>query len=117
MKMSARPELRAPSEIFYDEGEARKYTSSSCIIEIQSFSSSTLPISGCAEKRLLAISTAARDFATRNLPRIPMAAVVRRRKVVVVAFYCRRKSELDLEGVDSLPKKETAYIKESWDLL
>ncbi|GAB2215315.1 hypothetical protein Drorol1_Dr00019698 [Drosera rotundifolia] len=33
--MSARPELRAPPEIFYDEGEARKYTSSSRIIEIQ----------------------------------------------------------------------------------
>ncbi|GMH00923.1 hypothetical protein Nepgr_002762 [Nepenthes gracilis] len=35
MKMAARPELQAPPEIFYDEAEARKYTSSSRIIEIQ----------------------------------------------------------------------------------
>lgn len=34
--MSSRPELQAPPEIFYDESEARKYTSSSRIIEIQS---------------------------------------------------------------------------------
>ncbi|GAB2270218.1 18S rRNA [Dionaea muscipula] len=33
--MSVRPELQAPPEIFYDEGEARKYTSSSRIVEIQ----------------------------------------------------------------------------------
>ncbi|XP_050208105.1 18S rRNA (guanine-N(7))-methyltransferase RID2 [Mercurialis annua] len=33
--MSSRPELLAPPEIFYDESEARKYTSSSRIIEIQ----------------------------------------------------------------------------------
>ncbi|XP_010263231.1 PREDICTED: probable 18S rRNA (guanine-N(7))-methyltransferase [Nelumbo nucifera] len=34
--MSSRPELQAPPEIFYDDAEARKYTSSSRIIEIQS---------------------------------------------------------------------------------
>ncbi|KAJ7954641.1 Methyltransferase [Quillaja saponaria] len=34
--MSSRPELQAPPEIFYDDTEARKYTSSSRIIEIQS---------------------------------------------------------------------------------
>ncbi|XP_043813816.1 18S rRNA (guanine-N(7))-methyltransferase RID2 isoform X2 [Manihot esculenta] len=34
--MSSRPELLAPPEIFYDDVEARKYTSSSRIIEIQS---------------------------------------------------------------------------------
>ncbi|XP_062165296.1 18S rRNA (guanine-N(7))-methyltransferase RID2 [Alnus glutinosa] len=33
--MSSRPELQAPPEIFYDDSEARKYTSSSRIIEIQ----------------------------------------------------------------------------------
>lgn len=33
--MAARPELQAPPEIFYDETEARKYTSSSRIIDIQ----------------------------------------------------------------------------------
>ncbi|CAN8301562.1 unnamed protein product [Cochlearia groenlandica] len=33
--MSSRPELLAPPEIFYDESEARKYTSSSRIVEIQ----------------------------------------------------------------------------------
>ncbi|XP_031270909.1 18S rRNA (guanine-N(7))-methyltransferase RID2 [Pistacia vera] len=33
--MSNRPELKAPPEIFYDAEEARKYTSSSRIIEIQ----------------------------------------------------------------------------------
>lgn len=33
--MSSRPELQAPPEIFYDDTEARKYTSSSRIIEIQ----------------------------------------------------------------------------------
>lgn len=33
--MSSRPELQAPPEIFYDDAEARKYTSSSRIIEIQ----------------------------------------------------------------------------------
>ncbi|VVB16129.1 unnamed protein product [Arabis nemorensis] len=33
--MSNRPELLAPPEIFYDETEARKYTSSSRIVEIQ----------------------------------------------------------------------------------
>lgn len=33
--MSNRPELLAPPEIFYDDSEARKYTSSSRIIEIQ----------------------------------------------------------------------------------
>ncbi|KAH9618097.1 hypothetical protein KSS87_009459 [Heliosperma pusillum] len=33
--MAARPELLAPPEIFYDESEARKYTSSSRIIDIQ----------------------------------------------------------------------------------
>uniref|UniRef100_A0A7C9DRH6 Magnesium protoporphyrin IX methyltransferase n=2 Tax=Opuntia streptacantha TaxID=393608 RepID=A0A7C9DRH6_OPUST len=33
--MAARPELLAPPEIFYDETEARKYTSSSRIIDIQ----------------------------------------------------------------------------------
>ncbi|TXG48867.1 hypothetical protein EZV62_024742 [Acer yangbiense] len=33
--MSSRPELKAPPEIFYDDVEARKYTSSSRIIEIQ----------------------------------------------------------------------------------
>lgn len=33
--MSSRPEHAAPPEIFYDETEARKYTSSSRIIEIQ----------------------------------------------------------------------------------
>ncbi|KAK9287007.1 hypothetical protein L1049_015415 [Liquidambar formosana] len=33
--MSSRPELQAPPEIFYDDVEARKYTSSSRIIEIQ----------------------------------------------------------------------------------
>lgn len=35
-KMSNRPELKAPPEIFYDDEEACKYTSSSRIIEIQS---------------------------------------------------------------------------------
>ncbi|GAV76019.1 Methyltransf_11 domain-containing protein/WBS_methylT domain-containing protein [Cephalotus follicularis] len=34
--MSSRPELQAPPEIFYDDTEARKYTSSSRIIDIQS---------------------------------------------------------------------------------
>ncbi|XP_062109262.1 18S rRNA (guanine-N(7))-methyltransferase RID2 isoform X2 [Humulus lupulus] len=34
--MSSRPELQAPPEIFYDDSEARKYTSSSRIIKIQS---------------------------------------------------------------------------------
>uniref|UniRef100_A0A1J3ERA8 Putative 18S rRNA (Guanine-N(7))-methyltransferase n=1 Tax=Noccaea caerulescens TaxID=107243 RepID=A0A1J3ERA8_NOCCA len=33
--MSSRPELLAPPEIFYDESEARKYTSSSRIVQIQ----------------------------------------------------------------------------------
>nr|KJB21995.1 hypothetical protein B456_004G025800 [Gossypium raimondii] len=33
--MSSRPELQAPPEIFYDDVEARKYTSSSRIAEIQ----------------------------------------------------------------------------------
>ncbi|CAI9754062.1 unnamed protein product [Fraxinus pennsylvanica] len=33
--MTSRPELQAPPEIFYNDGEARKYTSSSRIIEIQ----------------------------------------------------------------------------------
>ncbi|CAK9151302.1 unnamed protein product [Ilex paraguariensis] len=33
--MSSRPELQAPPEIFYNDEEARKYTSSSRIIEIQ----------------------------------------------------------------------------------
>ncbi|KAK9055285.1 hypothetical protein SSX86_026367 [Deinandra increscens subsp. villosa] len=33
--MSSRPELQAPPEIFYDEVEARKYTSSSRIVGIQ----------------------------------------------------------------------------------
>ncbi|KNA07317.1 hypothetical protein SOVF_173030, partial [Spinacia oleracea] len=33
--MAARPELQAPPEIFYDQSEARKYTSSSRIIDIQ----------------------------------------------------------------------------------
>ncbi|KAK3229143.1 hypothetical protein Dsin_001024 [Dipteronia sinensis] len=33
--MSSRPELKAPPEIFYDDVEARKYTYSSRIIEIQ----------------------------------------------------------------------------------
>ncbi|XP_076947705.1 18S rRNA (guanine-N(7))-methyltransferase RID2-like [Bidens hawaiensis] len=33
--MSSRPELQAPPEIFYDEVEARKYTSSSRIVAIQ----------------------------------------------------------------------------------
>jgi 18S rRNA (guanine1575-N7)-methyltransferase len=33
--MSNRPELLAPPEIFYDDTEARKYTSSSRIVEIQ----------------------------------------------------------------------------------
>ncbi|XP_065851420.1 18S rRNA (guanine-N(7))-methyltransferase RID2 [Euphorbia lathyris] len=33
--MSSRPELLAPPEIFYDDTEARKYTSSSRIIDIQ----------------------------------------------------------------------------------
>ncbi|KAF2309627.1 hypothetical protein GH714_004340 [Hevea brasiliensis] len=33
--MASRPELLAPPEIFYDDAEARKYTSSSRIIEIQ----------------------------------------------------------------------------------
>ncbi|KAL0843670.1 hypothetical protein Bca101_016916 [Brassica carinata] len=33
--MSTRPELLAPPEIFYDDSEARKYTSSSRIVEIQ----------------------------------------------------------------------------------
>ncbi|XP_022753407.1 probable 18S rRNA (guanine-N(7))-methyltransferase [Durio zibethinus] len=33
--MSNRPELQAPPEIFYDDAEARKYTSSSRIAEIQ----------------------------------------------------------------------------------
>jgi len=33
--MSSRPELQAPPEIFYNDAEARKYTSSSRIIEIQ----------------------------------------------------------------------------------
>ncbi|KAK4755755.1 hypothetical protein SAY87_009512 [Trapa incisa] len=34
--MASRPELLAPPEIFYDDTEARKYTSSSRIIDIQS---------------------------------------------------------------------------------
>ncbi|KAG9146408.1 hypothetical protein Leryth_020127, partial [Lithospermum erythrorhizon] len=33
--MSSRPEIQAPPEIFYNDDEARKYTSSSRIIEIQ----------------------------------------------------------------------------------
>lgn len=33
--MASRPELQAPPDIFYDDAEARKYTSSSRIIEIQ----------------------------------------------------------------------------------
>ncbi|KAI4382522.1 hypothetical protein MLD38_008475 [Melastoma candidum] len=33
--MASRPELQAPPEIFYDDAEARKYTSSSRIIDIQ----------------------------------------------------------------------------------
>ncbi|CAK9326028.1 unnamed protein product [Citrullus colocynthis] len=33
--MTSRPELQAPPEIFYNDAEARKYTSSSRIIEIQ----------------------------------------------------------------------------------
>ncbi|KAL6549521.1 hypothetical protein OROHE_008638 [Orobanche hederae] len=33
--MSSRPELQAPPEIFYNDAEARKYTSSSRIIDIQ----------------------------------------------------------------------------------
>ncbi|XP_043692417.1 18S rRNA (guanine-N(7))-methyltransferase RID2 [Telopea speciosissima] len=33
--MSSRPELQAPPEIFYNDAEARKYTSSSRIMEIQ----------------------------------------------------------------------------------
>ncbi|KAL1335413.1 hypothetical protein HN51_064312 [Arachis hypogaea] len=33
--MASRPELVAPPEIFYDDAEARKYTSSSRIVEIQ----------------------------------------------------------------------------------
>ncbi|XWS28124.1 hypothetical protein CRYUN_Cryun25bG0038600 [Craigia yunnanensis] len=33
--MSNRPELQAPPEIFYDDAEARKYTSSSRVAEIQ----------------------------------------------------------------------------------
>ncbi|KAI5063491.1 hypothetical protein GOP47_0022038 [Adiantum capillus-veneris] len=33
--MASRPELQAPPEIFYNESEARKYTTSSRIIEIQ----------------------------------------------------------------------------------
>ncbi|KAL1217466.1 18S rRNA (guanine-N(7))-methyltransferase RID2 [Cardamine amara subsp. amara] len=33
--MSNRPEIQAPPEIFYDDAEARKYTSSSRIVEIQ----------------------------------------------------------------------------------
>ncbi|XP_059460741.1 18S rRNA (guanine-N(7))-methyltransferase RID2 [Corylus avellana] len=33
--MSSRPELQAPPDIFYNDAEARKYTSSSRIIEIQ----------------------------------------------------------------------------------
>ncbi|KAM7261181.1 hypothetical protein ACFE04_026656 [Oxalis oulophora] len=33
--MSSRPEFQAPPEIFYDDTEARKYTSSSRIIDIQ----------------------------------------------------------------------------------
>ncbi|KAL3655432.1 hypothetical protein CASFOL_001218 [Castilleja foliolosa] len=33
--MASRPELQAPPEIFYNDGEARKYTSSSRIIDIQ----------------------------------------------------------------------------------
>ncbi|KAL6509706.1 hypothetical protein OROGR_023016 [Orobanche gracilis] len=33
--MSSRPELQAPPEIFYNDDEARKYTSSSRIIDIQ----------------------------------------------------------------------------------
>ncbi|XP_073056526.1 18S rRNA (guanine-N(7))-methyltransferase RID2-like isoform X2 [Primulina eburnea] len=34
-KMTSRPELQAPPEIFYNDEEARKYTSSSRIIDIQ----------------------------------------------------------------------------------
>ncbi|GER33003.1 methyltransferase-like protein [Striga asiatica] len=34
-KMASRPELQAPPEIFYNDDEARKYTSSSRIIDIQ----------------------------------------------------------------------------------
>lgn len=38
--MASRPEVVAPPEIFYDDSEARKYTSSSRIVQIQvSFSS------------------------------------------------------------------------------
>ncbi|CAK9145170.1 unnamed protein product [Ilex paraguariensis] len=33
--MSSRPELQSQPEIFYNDEEAHKYTSSSCIIEIQ----------------------------------------------------------------------------------
>ena len=37
LKMS-RPEIQAPPEIFYNDEEARKYTSSSRIIDIQVYS-------------------------------------------------------------------------------
>jgi len=35
--MASRPEVIAPPEIFYDDSEARKYTSSSRIVQIQVF--------------------------------------------------------------------------------
>ncbi|MCL7032624.1 hypothetical protein MKW94_007824 [Papaver nudicaule] len=39
----SRPEFQAPPEIFYNESEARKYTSSSRITEIQSIRLLALP--------------------------------------------------------------------------
>lgn len=43
--MASRPELLAPPEIFYDDTEARKYTSSSRIIDIQVRRERELPLS------------------------------------------------------------------------
>jgi hypothetical protein len=38
-----RPEFQAPPDVFYNESEARKYTTSSRIIEIQVSKRSTYP--------------------------------------------------------------------------
>ncbi|XP_027332402.1 18S rRNA (guanine-N(7))-methyltransferase RID2-like isoform X1 [Abrus precatorius] len=61
--MASRPEVVAPPEIFYDDAEARKYTSSSRIVQIQvllllnliffSFSSKTINSIWCAKKATL----------------------------------------------------------------
>ncbi|RVW45803.1 18S rRNA (guanine-N(7))-methyltransferase RID2 [Vitis vinifera] len=62
--MSSRPELQAPPEIFYDDTEARKYTSSSRIIEIQAllFTNSTPFLATPLELRMAKISERALEL-------------------------------------------------------